>query len=225
MIVKSTACDTFLANHSGRFVTKLGSEPEGLIKVLNLVRTSLNITEYSLSFDPSNFRRCEELSATSGALGDVKSLLYISKVPFEIPALKRKICKTKDAYHECKKQWDMSGKIEKRSLIKAGTYTLGSAKKILSLTTNAFVKPVLLADKYLELGGAATKIGEGWEVVSLVRTGLKLGCSSGKLYLGCKRPVKRVFEIILDFLDLLFGTLRLHQIPIHPAVNITLSSI
>jgi hypothetical protein len=217
------SCSDFLTgrtSHSIRCASYLLFDLKGQTKLISVIRSGLDIADYAtLGSEPehSNIVRANKM------LGDVKIILNFACLPQETISLKRKCEKTGRSFQIIYAAYREGRPISSWDWILAGTRTSGTIKKVLSIVGDGIFKPVQLVGKYAELGPAGAAMGETWQILSMVKTGAKIANYSGKLYLGSKKPEKKVVDVILEVWELSHTILRYSHVHVHPIAGIALS--
>jgi len=217
------SCCEFLTghpSHTSRCASYLLFELKGQTKIISVARSALDIVEYTTrGHEPTH----GHISFANEMLGDVKIVLNFANTPAEIASLSRKFKKTGESYQAIYVAYRNGEHVGHRAWILAGARSAGVVKKTLSVAGDGFFKPMQLTGKAIDLGATGKTIGETWQVLSVIKSGAKIANNSGKLYLGTRKPAKKVVDITLEAWELTYTIIRLNHGSIHPVGNIVLS--
>lgn len=199
-----------------RCASHLFFHPKGQTKVLTIAGCALDIADYATG------QTNKSLQFTSGLLYDTKVALNFVCIPFEIELLSQKVIKAHHTFHQIYQQ---GGFVDHKMWICAGAQSAGVVKKTFSVLGDGLFKPMLAIGKWVDFGSVSDPLGKTWQACSMVKSTSKiLGCV-GKLYLGDRKPAKRVVQITLETWELVHAGLRVGGVSIHPIANIVLVAL
>lgn len=197
---------------------------KGQSKLINCARLSFKITQYALPHAPSHQKAREMLEAGSTFLGCAKFMVRVLKIPDQSHAVYTDICKIEQACKTLYAKWMAGEKIESREIWSLTFQLAYTIKKILSLVGAILFKPLLLIDKQISLGQEGENIYRAWQVISVVKSALKIYAYIGFLSTDNEKRVSRSCELILEGWKFTHLLLNMNGVAVHPYARLALAA-
>jgi hypothetical protein len=209
-----------LDSHPTRYAKYLFGEFSGISKLISVIKSALGFTIAGL---PNEHPNIQSLKAANTALGDTKTGVNVIRVLKDFPSVHRKYVKAGASCQKIYRKWSRGEQIEVRDVVRVATLVGMAAKKTLSMIGDGIVAPLKLVSRYANMGEGVHAITSDWQYVGAVKSGLKISTTAGRLFLGTKKTVCRVIELIFEIVDLSVFIFSKCCSSVHPSVTLTLS--